>query len=309
MLGKLESVLLREIWPHEAGDFTSWLFDNIDILNEQLGLDLIPIEKEKPVGSFNVDILAKDSSGRQAIIENQLEKTDHDHLGKFITYFSNLNAKIGIWISPSPRPEHVAAIEYLNQVVPEDTKFYLIRLQTYRIGNSEPAPLFTIEAGPSEQLREVGEVKRELAHRDKQQYKFFEQLLSRFNEKTNLFSNVSPKGYQNGIGTGAGKSGLSWGLLIMKKIGKVDLFLNAADGEVNRTRFEFLEKRKTEIEKAFESSLVWDFKEGRKQHYIRSISDIGGLEDEKKWPEIHQDLIARLIKLERALRNHIKELP
>jgi len=309
MVGKLESVPLREIWAHEAGDFTSWLFDNIDILNEQLGLELIPVEKEKPVGSFNVDILAEDSSGRQAIIENQLEKTDHDHLGKIITYFSNLNAKIGIWISPSPRPEHVAAVEYLNQVVPEDTKFYLIRLQAYRIGNSEPAPQFTIEAGPSEQLTAVGVVKKESAHRDKQQYKFFEQLLNRCNEKTNLFSNVSPKGYQNWINSGAGKSGLVWLLAIMKKSGKVDLFLNAADGEVNRTRFEFFEKRKIEIERAFESSLIWDFKEGRKQHYIRSISNIGGLEDEEKWPEIHQDLITRLIKLERALRNHIKELP
>ncbi|MGH7457414.1 MAG: DUF4268 domain-containing protein, partial [bacterium] len=81
MIGKLELVPLREIWAHEAGDFTTWLFDNIDILNEQLGLDLSPIEKEKPVGSFNVDILAEDFSGGQAIIENQLDKTDHDHLG------------------------------------------------------------------------------------------------------------------------------------------------------------------------------------------------------------------------------------
>jgi len=308
MVGKLELVQLREIWAHEAGDFTSWLFDNIDILNEQLGLELVSVEKEKPVGSFSVDILAEDSFGRQAIIENQLEKTDHDHLGKVITYLSNLNAKIGIWISPSPRPEHVAAIEYLNQIVPEDTKFYLIRLQAYQIDNSKPAPLFTIEAGPSEQLIEVGKAKKEIAHSNKQRHEFFEQLLSRCNEKTKLFSNVSPQGDQYGIATGAGKSGLLWSLLILKKIGKVHLFLNG-DGEVNRERFEFLEKRKAEIEKAFESSLIWDFREGRKQHYIRSISNIGGLEDEEKWPEIHQDLITRLIKLERALQNHIKELP
>jgi hypothetical protein len=95
----------------------------------------------------------------------------------------------------------------------------------------------------------------------------------------------------------------------MKKSGKVELFLNSAEAEINRSRFEFLERRKAEIEKSFGTSLVWDFKEGRKQHYIRSVFETGGLEDNEKWSEIQNDLIDRLIRLERALRNHIKELP
>jgi hypothetical protein len=197
MVGRLEYVPLREIWKHEAYDFTTWLFENCDVLNEQLGLTISPIEKEKSVGPFNVDILAEDASGRHAIIENQLTKTDHDHLGKLLTYMSNLDAKVAIWISTDPRPEHVAAINFLNENVPKDTQIYLLRLQAFRIGESDPAPLFTVEAGPSEERTAGGEVKKELADRDKERYKFFEQILSKANQATNTFNSVSPVGYQN----------------------------------------------------------------------------------------------------------------
>ncbi|HBI23586.1 MAG TPA: hypothetical protein DDX84_05140 [Nitrospiraceae bacterium] len=132
MVGKLEPVELREIWKREAPDFTTWLFKNLDVLSEQIGLFLTAIETEKSVGPFNVDIFAEDTNGRPVIIENQLTRTDHDHLGKVLTYLSNLDAKIAIWISTDPRPEHVSAINYLNEVVPQDTKFYLIRVQAYK---------------------------------------------------------------------------------------------------------------------------------------------------------------------------------
>jgi hypothetical protein len=186
MIGKLETVELREIWKHEAYDFSSWLFENCDILNEQIGLSITPIEKEKSVGPFSADILAEDANGRPVIIENQLECTDHDHLGKILTYLSNTDAKIAIWISTDPRPEHVSAINYLNEVVPQDTKFYLLRLQAFKIGTSAPAPLLTIEAGPSEERTAGGEVKKEFAQRDEKRYEFFQQLLANCNQRTTL---------------------------------------------------------------------------------------------------------------------------
>ena len=150
MIGKLEHVPLREIWRHEARDFSSLLFENCDVLSDQIGISIAPLEKEKSVGPFNVDIWAEDSNGGTVIIENQLEKTDHDHLGKLFTYMSNLDAKIGIWISSHPRNEHRTAITYLNEIAPADTAFYLVKLEAYRIGESQPAPLFTVEAGPSD---------------------------------------------------------------------------------------------------------------------------------------------------------------
>jgi hypothetical protein len=309
MIGKLEAAELRELWKHEALDFTSWLAENLDALKDQLGLDLTIVEREKSVGPFSADILAKDATGRAVIIENQLERTDHDHLGKLLTYLANLDAKVAIWISSDPRPEHVTAVDYLNENVPSDTEFYLVKLQAFRIGGSDPAPLFTIEAGPSEERTAAGETKKNLVEKDKKRYEFFSQLLDHCREKTNLFNNVSPVGYQNWVNAGAGKGGLSWSLVAMeKKPSRIELYIYGQTAEINKGRFEAFAAHKEEIEKAFGESLIWDFKVNRKQHYIRSLCPVGGLEDESKWKEIQNDLVDRLIRMEATLRPWIKQI-
>lgn len=308
MVGKLTTVDLREIWKHEAYDFTSWLFENCDVLNDQIGLTLKPIEKEKSVGTFFVDIYAEDDNGRLAIIENQLTKTDHDHLGKLLTYLSNLDAKIAVWVSTDPRPEHVSAINYLNEVVPEDTKFYLLKVQAFRIGDSEPAPLFTVEAGPSNEIKARGVVKKDIAQHDEKWFRFFGQLLVLCNERTNLFANVSPVGYQGWIVTGAGKSGLSWLIAAGIKKSRIDFCLSSPSSDINSSRFKYLASHKDSIEKSFGEPLVWDFKENRKQHAVRTLCTIGGMDDEEKWPAIHSDLVDRIVRFEKALRPFIKDL-
>lgn len=308
MVGKLEPVDLREVWKHEARDFTNWLFMNFDVLNDQIGLLLTPIETEKSVGSFNVDILAEDTNGRPVIIENQLNQTDHDHLGKLLTYLSNLDAKIAIWISTNPRPEHVTAINYLNEVVPQDTKFYLLKVQAFKIADSEPAPLFSIEAGPSKERTEAGEAKKDFAEQDEKRYEFFEQLLALCNQKTNLFSSISPVGYQGWVNAGAGKAGLAWSLVAMKKTAFTNFFLCSSTAESNKNRYESLVSHKKEIEESFGEPLIWDFKDSRKQQYIKSQCPIGGIENEDKWPEIQNDMVARLLRFEKALRPYLKNL-
>lgn len=308
MIGKLEFVDLREIWKHEALDFTTWLFENCDVLNDQLGLTLTPVEKEKAVGPFSVDILAEDTNGT-VIIENQLEKTDHDHMGKLLTYLSNLEAKTAIWISTDPRPEHVTAINYLNEVVPEDTKFFLLKLQAFRIGDSKPAPLFTIEAGPSVERTTVGKVKKELAESENKRLLFFKSLLSKSNEQTPLFSSVSPVGYQSWVNTGLGKSGVGIAYVINNRDARIDFFLNNSDGELNQKRYEYLQTKKAEIENSYGEPLLWDFKEGRKTHSIKAMIKTGGLLDEGKWDDIENEMINKIIRLEKAVRPHIKNLP
>ena len=139
MIGKIERVNLRDIWKNEAYDFTNWLAENLDVLSEALGISLSLIETEKSVGTFNVDILAEDDEGNLIVIENQLEKTDHDHLGKLITYTTNIDAKKAIWITSEPRNAHITAISWLNESTPID--FYLLKLEVVKIGNSEPAPI------------------------------------------------------------------------------------------------------------------------------------------------------------------------
>ncbi|MCK4232302.1 DUF4268 domain-containing protein, partial [candidate division WOR-3 bacterium] len=122
-IDKLQRRPLREVWRCEE-KFTTWLQDNIDVLNEVLDLNLEGAEPEQPAGTFSVDIVAKDESGNPVVIENQLEKSNHDHLGKLITYLTAIGAKIGIWIVADPRPEHVGSISWLNESSGAD--FYLV---------------------------------------------------------------------------------------------------------------------------------------------------------------------------------------
>jgi len=274
-----------------------------------VGLDLTVVEKEKSVGPFYVDILAKDAAGGLVVIENQLERTDHDHLGKVLTYLANLGAKMAIWISSDPRPEHVTAIDFLNENVPSDTKFYLLKLQAFKIGNSDPAPLFTIEAGPSAERTAGGEIKKEFAEeKDRKRYEFFRQLLEQCKQKTRIFDNVSPVGYQGWVNDGAGKGGLAWSLVAMDTVARAELFLCSPEKEVNQKRFSALKNHKEIIEKKFGEPLLWEYKEDRKQQYIRTTCPLGGLGQEDKWQAIQEDLIDRLIRLECALGDEIKRV-
>jgi len=109
-IGRLQRVPLRELWRNEGYDFTRWLEGNVDVLADAVGMELNIIEREKDVGDFSLDMLASDSTGRTVIIENQVERTNHDHLGKVVTYLTNLEAKTAIWVSSDPRAEHAKAV-------------------------------------------------------------------------------------------------------------------------------------------------------------------------------------------------------
>jgi RecB family endonuclease NucS len=98
MIGKIHRVGLREVWKHEAFDFTTWLEDNIDVLNDAIGVNLSSAERERAAGAFSVDLVAEDEQGNPVVIENQLERSNHDHLGKLITYLTAIGAKVAIWL-------------------------------------------------------------------------------------------------------------------------------------------------------------------------------------------------------------------
>lgn len=307
MIGTLESIELREVWKHEAKDFTTWLFHNLDILSEHIGFEVSGVEVEKAVGPFSLDIQAEDKEGRVVIIENQLEQTDHDHLGKVLTYLSNLEAKTAIWISPSPRVEHQKAVEFLNENTPADTAFFLVKVQAFKIGDSSPAPLFSIVSGPTPETKAIGKKKKEMAEKDQLRLQFMTELLERSKQKMPLFANVSPQAW-GFVLAGAGKTGLAYYYSVVLHKAKVEFYINAATAEQNESYFRALEGKKAEIEKAFGEPLEWDFKEGRKTHTIRSWIEIGGLLDQGKWPQIHEEMINRMVRLESALKPYIAAL-
>lgn len=307
MIGKIERVPLRDIWKHEAYNFTTWLQDNVDVLNDVLDLSLLSAEKEQSAGSFNVDLVAEDEAGNPVIIENQLEKSDHDHLGKLITYLTAIGAKTAIWIVAAPRPEHVGAISWLNES--SSANFYLLKVEGIKIGDSKPAPLLTLIVGPSEESREVGDKKKELAERYVIRYKFWKELLERAKEKTRLHSHIS-HGHFSWIGTGAGKSGLGFNYTITKHDGKAELYIDRGkdSDEENKAIFDELFSHKKEIEKEFGGPLYWERLDTKKASRVSKRIDLGGYRDDEKWPEIQDALIDTMIRLERSLRPFIAKL-
>eukprot|EP01037_Dinobryon_pediforme_P001051 gene1051-1061_t len=145
-LGKLEKVDLRKVWKHEARNFSTWLVlpENLEVLGAQLGIEIEPLGTEIEVGRFRIDILAKEpNTGENIIIENQLESTNHDHLGKVITYAAGLDARYLIWIVKEVLPEHLKAIEWLNEHLDDTVRCFLVKIEGYgnKIFGSNFAPI------------------------------------------------------------------------------------------------------------------------------------------------------------------------
>jgi hypothetical protein len=157
-LGTLKRLDLREYWKHEALDFTKWLSEpgNIALLSDEVGIGIEVTQTEASVGRFNVDILAQEeNTGRKIIIENQLETTDHSHLGQLITYAAGLEAQYVIWIVREVREEHRQAVDWLNEHTDEDISFFLVALELWQIGGSDPAPKFSVVCRPNEWKKSV----------------------------------------------------------------------------------------------------------------------------------------------------------
>ena len=309
MIGRLRRVALREVWAHEAHDFTPWLAENVDVLNSAIDLTLSIVAREQTVGDFSVDLVAEDESGNPVIIENQLERSNHDHLGKLITYLTQIGAKAAIWIVSDPRPEHISAISWLNES--SSASFYLLKLEAVRIEDSPSAPMLTLIVGSSEESQAAGETKREFTERYSLRRRFWTSLLEGAKEKTLLHANTSAS-QSNYVMTGAGRSGLNFRYVIQQHTSEIDLYIDRgreADNE-NEEIFDTLEEAKDKIEEVFGESLEWQRLEGKRACRIGKRFSLGGYrDDEEEWSEIQDTMIDGMIQLEKALRPHIDRLP
>jgi hypothetical protein len=152
-LGRLEKVELRGVWTSEARDFTPWLAqeENLALLGEVLEIELELESQETNVGPFRADILCKDTAtGHWVLIENQIERTDHNHLGQLLTYAAGLKAVTIVWISAQFTDEHRAALDWLNEVTNSDVNFFGLEIELWKIGDSAIAPKFNVVSKPNE---------------------------------------------------------------------------------------------------------------------------------------------------------------
>lgn len=309
LVGRLDYEPVRGVFRDEARDFTTWLEQHVDVLAERLGIELNVVQREKDVGDFNVDLLCEDASGRPVIIENQLEKSDHDHLGKLLTYLVNLDASAAIWVTGEPRPEHQKVIDWLNEHTSADLAFYLVKVEAVRIADSPAAPLFTILATPTEQAKQIGERKKEWAERHYKRMDFWTELLKQSNDKTKLFANISPNRY-SWVGTGAGRSGISFNFVIHRDWGSAELYIDhdRDTGEKNKAIFDALHAQKDKIEAEMGSPLEWERLDEKRASRIRKRFSIGGLSTPDNWPKLQEQMIDAMIKLDGALRGRLARI-
>jgi hypothetical protein len=304
-IGKLQRVPLRDVWKHEAYDFTQWLQQNIDILNDALDLNLITADREQPAGSFSIDLVAEDEDGTTYVIENQLEKSDHDHLGKLITYLTARTARGGIWIVSNPRPEHVAAMSWLNESANAD--FYLVKVEAVRIGDSPAAPLLTLIVGPSVEAKQTGRAKQELSERHEIRKRWWAALVALPGAK--LHAHITP-GFGAWLGTASGTPGLTYWYGVTKMGCSVELYFDKGKGAEQETKdiFDQLQQSQAQIDAAILHPVSWQRLDERRACRIRITLPGGFASPEEEWPDIQTQLVEAMNQLEKALRPALLQL-
>ena len=204
---------------------------------------------------------------------------------------------------------HISAISWLNES--SSASFYLLKLETVRIGDSPPALLLTLIVGPSDVIQKAGEEKKERTERDSLRHRFWTALLERAKDRTLLHVNTSPNQARE-IRATAGKRGLTFGYVIQRHTSEIELYIDKGRdaGSENEEIFNVLEKAKDGIEEAFGKPLEWQRLEGQRSCRIgKQLSHGGYRDDEERWPEIQDAMIDAMIRLEAAFRTHIDRLP
>jgi len=256
-LAKLKKVDLREVFGPET-DFTRWLAqqENLDLLSEKIGVDIKLIQTGANVGKFSVDILAEEeSSGGKIIIENQLEDTNHDHLGKIITYASGYDAEIIIWIVRDYREEHQKAIDWLNEHTDEHISFFLIKIELWQIEDSNPAPEFEIIVSPNEWAKAIktDAASGELTDTKIQQLDFWKKFKDyvRTNDTKIRLQTPRPQHWYD-VSMGSSDAHVALTINSRENLLGCEIYISK-----NKDLFRFLLERKEEIEKEIDEKVEW----------------------------------------------------
>lgn len=305
-LGKLKEVDIRSVWPHEQYDFSKWLAmeENIKELSDTLNLSLTDVETEKFVGSYRCDIICKDElTGKNVLIENQLEQTNHDHLGKIITYASGLDASVIIWIVANARQEHASAIEWLNKNTTDDVAFFLVEVHAYTIGDSSPAPMFEIIEQPNDFAKATKSLARkgELNESQTRRLEFWNMFNDVIDQRGKPFNKHKPStDHWYTVAVGSSQCHISIELVNKEHKIRVGLIIND-----NKEMFDDMYEHKAEIEASIGEPLNWDRLDNKKASGISLI--IKGLNFKKQdnYPELMNAAIDKVISLKNALTPYI----
>ena len=311
-LGRLRRVELRDIWQSEAQDFTPWLAgeDNLALLGDTLGIDLELEAVEQNVGPFRADILCKDTlSDRWVLVENQLERTDHTHLGQLMTYAAGLNAVTIVWIAARVADEHRAAMDWLNEITDTEVRFFALEVELWRIGDSPAAPKFNVVSKPNDWSRSTATAKRvvDTALSASQEelvayWAAFEDMLSQASKRVRAVKPLP----QNWLVHSIGKSAVTLNSSVNRRDGwiRAEIYLT---GEKARPFFDALKTDREAIEAELGETLTW-YDGASRDRRIYLTKQISGVNERATWPQQHAWLAEKLDRMHAVFAQRVRRL-
>ena len=313
--GCLERVELRKRWKTENRDFTPWLAKekNLSLLAETLNLDLELEKREVSVGEFQADILCRNTLDNSwVVIENQLEKTDHEHLGKLLTYAAGLDAATVVWIAKEFRDEHRAALDRQNEITDERLRYFGVEIELWQIGKSSPAPKFHIVSKPNDWSRNVlYATSGDLTETQLQQVQYWTKLSERMSEADCGIGTLNPvpRSY---VFLAIGKGGIRLKVSISKEKKRLSVWLDMFD-ENATAHFNLLVRDREEIEAKIgelreDEQLEWAELPEQESSWIALRRNNTNPTDEEDWPDQHAWLAEKLELFDRVFRDRIRNL-
>ena len=306
-MGKLIEVDIRKLWEHEQHDFSNWLAEkeNLEMLNESIGLTLSEVEKEVCVGSYRCDLLGEDEvTGEKVIIENQLETSNHDHLGKIITYASGLDATVIVWIVKEAREEHRSAIEWLNNNTATNLNFFLIEVHAYQIGDSLCAPKFEVVEKPNGFIKNAKTQPGSSEHNKSQLERL--EFWNRFNDvlrKRDEPFNVRKATTGNWYGVTIGVRGVHVKLSLVDREGYIGVELYIND---DKELFDSLYNSKEEIEKKLGLKLDWRRLDDKKaSRILYRIPDLD-FDNHSNYDKLMNEMIDKAVLFTNVFKEYVK---
>jgi hypothetical protein len=300
--GVLKWVDVRLLWPNEALDFTPWLARNLAVLGDALGLDLELRLQEAPVGAFSLDLLAHDlGRDRAVVIENQLEPTNHDHLGKLLTYAAGHDAGVAVWVASEFREEHRQALDWLNQRTDVNTDFYGVVIEALQIDDSRPAPNFRLVAAPNEWRKTNVAASANPSPRAKAFQVFFQDLIDRLRTQ-HTFTQARKAQPVAWYSFSSGVGGVRYSVYFAGGgVVQAEVYIDRGDAVWNKWLFDALYAQRDAIEAEFGEPLEWERLDNRRASRIAAKRP-GRIDDPAETlEEIKNWAIDRLLRLKKVI--------
>ena len=310
-VASLDEVPLREVWRDETRDFTPWLAEHPDHLGKALQMDLELEGAEVAVGPFSADVVWRDANtGQRVVVENLLETTDHDHLGKLITYAAALEAHWAVLVAKAFRPEHRSALTWLNSISGEGSGFFGIEVHAVRIGDSPAAVRLDVVVEPDDFSRRARAGARTVSEAGARYTDWWAEFLPAFHEAHPGWSSAQTPSYANWMNFPSGRSGVRYGLSFAYPTGASNYSLRAEvyvdDGE---SVFPALAAQRSAIEGACGLALQWEPIENARASRVAVYIDPADPTDRASWPAYRAWAVETLGELRRAFSTPIKNLP